>query len=173
MLLFQKHYVLQKAGFLSNNYFLIKACTFSGLPRCHSGKESACQCRRHRYHLCLKKWIQLSDTQVILHFKQTNHLSTWFNTKEWTDLFRPGFSSDALPCLLPPASVLLTFCGLSSHSYWPNCSALVKWTQRSLPVVSGELGPKGRHKWRKPPLKDLRGRDVCLHQSPCHLWSSA
>jgi len=48
MLLFQKHYVLQKAGFLSNNYFLIKACTFSGLPRCHSGKESACQCRRHR-----------------------------------------------------------------------------------------------------------------------------
>ena len=67
-----------------------------------------------------------------------------------------------LPDLLPPASVL-TFCCLSSHSYWPNCSVLVKWTQRSLTVVSGELGLKGRHKWRKPALKDLRGCAICFN----------
>ena len=48
MLLFQNHNELQKAAFLSNHYFLIKACACSGLPRCHSGREPACQCRRHR-----------------------------------------------------------------------------------------------------------------------------
>lgn len=84
------------------------------------------------YHLCLKKWIQLSDTQVILHFKQINHLSTWFTTKEWTDLFRPGFSSNTLHVFFyQPQASWLSVASVPTPTD-PNCSVLVKWTRRPL-----------------------------------------
>ena len=32
------------------NFYFIMNCSWLGLPKWHSGKESACQCRRHKKH---------------------------------------------------------------------------------------------------------------------------
>jgi len=46
--------LLDKATWLASGHF--KPSTFkTGLPRCCSGKEYACQCRRHGFHLSVRK----------------------------------------------------------------------------------------------------------------------
>ena len=77
----------------SKNISLVKTChsnIYGGLPRWHSGKEPACQCKRRRFDPCVRKihWNRKWQTTPVFlsgKFHEQRSLASYssWDCKEW------------------------------------------------------------------------------------------